>query len=363
MKLNGEDAGNNYSRRIAAGLELADLLLIDKFVQKMAEISVPNEINCSEQVFSIDFHPIGSFIASGLINGSVEIWQYGEGEHSNRKVLDFRAHNTSCRGIKFSHGGDTLYSISSDRSLRGTNGDGGELFVLANAHSAAINRLELISENALVTGDDSGVVKLWDVRTLGYDATPVLEWHLHEDFVSDFAFNNDSSTLVSTSGDCTFCLYDVRNPANHFRSEQLENDLHCVEVLGAGGSALFGGEEGLLAAYTWDQWDGPSSSIPGHSEAVDCMWKIDESTVITGSSDGLLRVVSLLPNKILGVIGDHEEFPVEGLSASRDARLLASFAHDEIVRFWDLGNLSQLEDTQQGGYEADQNTHFAAGMI
>jgi WD40 repeat protein len=88
------------------------------------------------------------------------------------------------------------------------------------------------------------------------------------------------------------------------------------------------------------------------------MLKVDESTVVTGSSDGLLRVVSLQPNKVLGVIGDHEEFPVEGMCASRDGRVLASFAHDEIVRFWDLSAALSGPD----GFVSEE-PHFAVGLI
>jgi len=46
---------------------------------------------------------------------------------------------------------------------------------------------------------------------------------------------------------------------------------------------------------------------------VDCLWKVDESTVVTSSSNGLVRVVSIQPNKVLGVLGDHDDFPVEGM--------------------------------------------------
>ena len=35
--------------------------------------------------------------------------------------------------------------------------------------------------------------------------------------------------------------------------------------------------------------------------------------MVTGSSDGLVRVVSIQPNKVLGVLGDHDDFPVEGM--------------------------------------------------
>lgn len=34
------------------------------------------------------------------------------------------------------------------------------------------------------------------------------------------------------------------------------------------------------------------------------MVKYDEDTIITGGEDGLLRVVSVLPNRIISIVGD-----------------------------------------------------------
>ncbi len=44
----------------------------------------------------------------------------------------------------------------------------------------------------------------------------------------------------------------------------------------------------------------------------------DESTLLTGSSDGLLRAVGIQPSKLLGVLGAHEDLPIENLSLSHD---------------------------------------------
>lgn len=38
---------------------------------------------------------------------------------------------------------------------------------------------------------------------------------------------------------------------------------------------------------------------------------------MTGSSDGLIRVCSILPNKLLGVLGAHDDFPVEAMKVGR----------------------------------------------
>jgi len=72
--------------------------------------------------------------------------------------------------------------------------------------------------------------------------------------------------------------------------------------------------------------------------------KIDEDTVITGSSDGLLRVVQILPDKLLGVIGDHDGFPVEELKLERNKRLIGSVTHDEWIRLWDASFMNADDD-------------------
>jgi hypothetical protein len=62
--------------------------------------------------------------------------------------------------------------------------------------------------------------------------------------------------------------------------------------------------------------------------------KIDEDTVLTGSSDGLARAVQLLPNSLLGVLGGHDGFPVEALGWSAGRKMMESVSHDEYIRLW-----------------------------
>jgi WD repeat-containing protein 55 len=324
--------------------------------------SVPENIVCKDQVFDIAFHPRSQFLAAGLINGSIELWSYASEGQANQLLLNINSLASSCRGLRFSEGGSSLYFISSDKSLRGVDGNGNQIFHYAKAHDAPLNRICCLAENTLVTGDDMGEVKLWDLRL---EAT-VKKWHVHEDFISGFAYHADTTTLISVSGDSTLCMYDLRgghhsngssssgggvgggyagsdsinggvgtNSSAH-RSDQAESELTSVLIVHGGAALLTGTQDGSLGFYQPEDCSELSGRFTGHPEAVECLWKIDEGTVLTGCSDGLIRVVSLHPNKILGVIGDHEDFPVEGLCASRDGNLLGSFAHDEVVRLWDV---------------------------
>ena len=58
--------------------------------------------------------------------------------------------------------------------------------------------------------------------------------------------------------------------------------------------------------------------VTGHPSSVDALVAFDEDTVLTGSQDGLIRVISILPNRMVGVVGEHGDFPVEALALSHD---------------------------------------------
>lgn len=54
------------------------------------------------------------------------------------------------------------------------------------------------------------------------------------------------------------------------------------------------------------------------------------------------RAVNLLPNRVIGCVGQHAGEPVEELAKSWDSRLLASSAHDQLIKFWDISSLANV---------------------
>ena len=88
----------------------------------------------------------------------------------------------------------------------------------------------------------------------------------------------------------------TRTPIQH-------NDTAVVVKHGA--KVVAGSQAGVLNLYSWGFWADCSDRYPGHPESVDALVKFDEDTVISGSSDGALRVVGVLPNRLLAVVGEH----------------------------------------------------------
>ena len=91
-----------------------------------------------------------------------------------------------------------------------------------------------------------------------------------------------------------------------------------------------------------------------HPNSVDALCAVpssypeSNSTILTGSSDGLVRAVQVLPTKLLGVIVDHGTFPVERIAMdyNGEGNWVGSVGHDEVLRMTDLRNVLQDENGQ-----------------
>jgi WD40 repeat protein len=62
-----------------------------------------------------------------------------------------------------------------------------------------------------------------------------------------------------------------------------------------GSKVVCGSQDGVLDIWSWGQWGDISDRFPGHPQSIDAMIAIDDDTILTGSSDGLIRFVPSLP--------------------------------------------------------------------
>ena len=309
----------------------------------------------------------------------------------------------SCRSVLFSeaHDGARLYAAGNGGGLAAldvericssslsdlmevTSGDNDswrqkfELWNIGGASPNGINRLFQMPENSpagrlLVTGDDEGVVRVWDERMCGGGGggkisaaassaagnTPpkgcVLSWSEQKDYISGFDAHKDGTTLLASSADCTLGVYDIRksavnNTANPNKapaprlSDDQEDELLSVCTIKHGRKVVCGSDQGVLSIWSWGTWGDVSDRFPGHPNSIDALLKVDEDTLLTGSGDGLIRIVSIQPDKLLGVLGVHNGFPVEALRYSSNREYVASLSHDALIRMWD-GSLLRDDDS------------------
>lgn len=117
--------------------------------------------------------------------------------------------------------------------------------------------------------------------------------------------------------------------------------------------------------------------VSRHPHSIDALCTLpssypsSHSTILTGSSDGLLRAVQLFPTKLLGVVADHGEFPIERIAIDRagEGHWVGSVGHDEVLKLTDLrevfededGNGDEDGDTE--GEKEDNDARSAAGSV
>eukprot|EP01116_Phalansterium_solitarium_P023615 TRINITY_DN8376_c0_g1_i1.p1 TRINITY_DN8376_c0_g1~~TRINITY_DN8376_c0_g1_i1.p1 ORF type:complete len:390 (+),score=165.31 TRINITY_DN8376_c0_g1_i1:261-1430(+) len=311
----------------------------------------PEDIAEHDEIFAIDFHPSQDVLAVALITGEINMYRYAK-QQPAAALHRLRTHTDACRSVQFSSDGRFLLSGSSDKSIRVTDVSTGQtVHTVADAHGSAVNVLARHGEWQLASGDDDGEVKLWDLRQPGQPA--VCSWHEHSDFVSALLPHVASHQLISVSGDGRLGVYETRRGALQALSDEQDDELLSVASVKQGKKLVVGTQHGVLLLWSWGRWGDQSDRFPGHPMSVEQVVPLDDDTVVTASSDGLLRLVSLLPNKLLGVLGEHGEFPVELLKRSPDERWLASASHDQLVKFWDLNYLLVADKSSADAADAD----------
>ncbi|KAJ2009493.1 WD domain repeat-containing protein 55 [Coemansia thaxteri] len=303
----------------------------------------PKSLKFKEPVIDIAFSPTDSLVASSLITGHVFIHRYAVGGNERKQRL--KVHKKSCRSVCFSGDGSSLYTASKDKSWQALDvATGGEQRRVEDAHDKAINIVKYVNEQIIATGDEAGGVKLWDVR----QNKAAFAYSEHVDYISDMVFHAEKRHLLATSGDGCLSVYDVRKSKAFHVSENQDDELLSVALMRGGKKVVVGETDGVLGIFTYGQFDDVTDRFPGHPQSIDSICKLTEELCVTGSSDGLLRIVQLFPHKLVGVAGDHKSLPVEKVVLSHDQQWLASCSHDHTVHFWDIGYIFNEDENEEG---------------
>jgi WD40 repeat protein len=288
----------------------------------------------------------------------------------------------ACRAVSFSMDGQRIYTGGSAGDLCAVDAERvctfsddqqkGLLWRVDGASEGNLTPMQVIhpfqQSPTLVTGDDEGGVRVWDERMLGKSSSGnsklkrphgcVLSWKENDDYISALEHSDDGHTLLATSADGRLSVFDMRMATSgtntHQKPFRLSDDqgdeLLSVRIMKNGKKVVCGTHEGVLAVFSWGTWGDVSDRFPGHPSSIDALLKVDEDTLLTGSSDGFIRVVQIHPDKLLGVLGDdHGGFPIEKLEFNSTRHVVGSVSHDSNVRLWDARVLDE-------GYNDDDET-------
>nr|XP_056718268.1 WD repeat-containing protein 55 [Euleptes europaea] len=299
----------------------------------------PEDISLEAAANTIAFHPSQDIIAAGDVDGDVYAYSFSCLEGGNKELWSSGHHLKSCREVSFSHDGHKLFTVSKDKCIHILNVEEGRLVTrFSKAHNSALNSLLVIDEHLFATGDDSGELKVWDLRK----GTSVMEMKRHEEYISDMALDGNKKLLLTASGDGTMGVFNIRRRRFELLSEPQNGDLTAVALVKRGKKVVCGSSEGTIYLFNWGGFGATSDRFALKVESIDCLVPVTDSIVCTGSTDGVIRAVNILPNRVIGSVGQHIGEPIEQLAKCPTSPFLASCGHDQKVKFWDISSLSSV---------------------
>ncbi|KAK4534145.1 hypothetical protein CDCA_CDCA01G0170 [Cyanidium caldarium] len=223
----------------------------------------------------------------------------------------------------------------------------------------------------LISGSESGVVEFWDTRQAPSKAA-VARCAKHSDYISSLQTsaragrNTPGPVVLSTAADGTLSIIgaDTAAPSSSSsarlgaliaRSEPVGDELLSLAVVKGGRKVVCGTLLGALAIFSWGQWDDLSDRLVGHPDTVESLVTVDDDTLLTGCGDGLIRLVQVHPNRLLGVVGSaDDEMPIERVDICASRAIVACCGHSERVQLFDVLYLYEdvaEEDASEHGEE------------
>ena len=238
------------------------------------------KIRC-EQAFCLDFHPTRPLLAAALITGQLKL--YDCAQPRPRRHASARPHKGACRAARFSADGASIFSGGSDTTLQQRDVEtNARVWGKRAAHPAPINALRLIGDTGVASGDDDGLVRVWDVR----QRASALEFTEHSEMITDLLYTDRGKCLVSASTDGYLAVYDLRRGRLDARSDNQEDELLCLALLKGGKKLVCGTQEGVVGIWSWGSFGDVSDRLLGHAASVDAVVPFDDSTLLTGGADG-----------------------------------------------------------------------------
>jgi ribosome assembly protein RRB1 len=164
--------------------------------------------------FAMDWSPKKtSLFGCGDVKGNISILVPQDG--GKWTVATFKNPNGSVEDLKWSPDSETVFSTcGTDRMIHIWDIRKEKPAFSYLASKSDVNALSWNGQvhNLLASGDEDGVLRVWDLRTLGkvQKTEPIAQFEYHKDQITSIEWNpNDSSVLACCAGDDRTTIWDL----------------------------------------------------------------------------------------------------------------------------------------------------------
>ena len=254
-------------------------------------------------------------------------------------------HDEPVRSAAFSPDGKTLVSSGgwADDTIRVWDVESGALLIARNIGSEDYVVTFSPDRKTVVSGDNIGDIRFWDIKTWTQIPTQALRW---KGDIASLAYSPDGQRLaVGAALSQEVYIFDGRT-AELVQTLRGHEDMITSTAYSPDGKILAsGGNEGQITL--WDAYTGKRlQKLQGQESAVlSLLFSPDSKTLVSGSSGQTVRLWDVQTRKLIKTIQDPDKS--RSVAYSPDGTTIASGGLNAGVRLWnaETGELMKtLED-------------------
>lgn len=276
----------------------------------------------SSPVNALAWSPDNRYLALGLTDHTIEIWEVASGQVS--QILD--GHTTWISTLAWSPAGDLLASGDFNGRIRIWQVANGQTVVALN-QGAVLRGLAWNLDNVhLASAGNDGQIKIWNVSTGQISKTLV-----QESAVEGLAWST-TNLLASAGGNDQLHIWDVASETEQLVLTHNAN-VQSVAWSPDGSWLASGSDNGVV--WVWDGETGQQIyQLAGHEgDVTELAWSPDGSLLVSAGFDGRLQLWEMATGRAINGWVAHT-YAIWDVVWSPDGRLIASAGGDGTVGLW-----------------------------
>ncbi|MBP0029801.1 eIF2A-related protein [Roseofilum sp. Guam] len=280
----------------------------------------------------------GQFCATGDEAGKIHLWEVANGQ----KLWTWEGHNHVIRAIEFEADGQTLVSISADKTVKQWNRTTTQCI---NSLSIDSNELKTaclnLKRQLLATGNHDSIAQLWNIT----NGECLLTLPGHTSWISRVVFSSDEKILVTASHDQTIKLWDLTHGQCLTTLLGHEGEVFAVAISPDGKLLASGSGDRTLKLWNIADLNDIPHPITKHdhqNEVRTLAFTPDGTILASGSGDRTVKLwrVSYFNLELLDTLPGYTAWIMQ-IAFNPDGTMLATSASNKQIHLWNLQNRNE----------------------
>lgn len=283
-------------------------------------------------ILSLAYRPDGRWLAAGVTDGTIRIWQTHKGE----PLLSWQSHVGFVHSIAFSPNGELLAGGGDSPKIFVWDTRNGQPTAALDGFSGSIYSVAFSPDGNLIAGAGAdGSARLWEVA----GSRCVQTLHGHTGPIRSVAFAPAGRTLLTAGQDRTVVLWDVADGRRMITLHGHTDRVWSVCFSPDGSRAASSGEDGTVRI--WEIETSPPQGrclhvLEGHQGRVQSIcFSPSGALLVSGDFDGAIHIWDALTGRCLDRFAAHGN-RVCAVSFSPDGTSLASGGYDQRICLWNI---------------------------